>query len=247
MPNLIEFECNPEQFFSANDYNLSPKLIEHLCIAKKELSKIDVKPNEGILLLEPKKLNCLYYSSHVNIRLDHRTEDNFPINNRSNLLALMHLDYRTHFINREQELYEQIKHLSAEEQEDLRAAYILNLKEKNGMYHLYLMNERVFFCCEDGSPCLMLVIAKRLGPDYKPHHLFFYSSWFSKKGFIEILDKIYDLTERENEVIYYAIMGYTLKQTADEMKIAFNTARNERYTAYTKMKIHDVSSISFII
>jgi DNA-binding NarL/FixJ family response regulator len=57
--------------------------------------------------------------------------------------------------------------------------------------------------------------------------LFFYSSWFSKKGFIEILDKIYDLTERENEVIYYAIMGYTLKQTADEMKIAFNTARNE--------------------
>ena len=134
-----------------------------------------------------------------------------------------------------------------EEREKLRACFVLRLKEKDGNFYYYMMNERSFFCSVDHSPCLMLVNAKRLMPDYKPIDEFFFLCLFKNLNSIEMLKSKYKLTDREQDVVLYALMGYTLKQTAGEMKIAINTVRNERHNAYTKMSIHDVASIEALI
>lgn len=244
---LIEFDCHSEEFFSANDYNMTPELLERLAIIKNELLKTQTRLNESNLLLEIKELNCFYCTSYLAARLGHTVDKGITQINRNNLLELMHSDYRAHFIHKEKEFYEILRNCTLEEREKIRAFFLLKLKETDGHYYYYLMNERLFFCCAEHTPCLMLVNVKRLMPDYKPNDEFFFLCLFKSLNSIEMLKSKYKLTDREQDVVLYALMGYTLKQTAGEMKIAINTVRNERHNAYTKMSIHDVASIETLI
>ena len=244
---LIEFECNPEEFFSANGYSMTPELFEKLNLIKDQLSKLETKPNESNLLLEIKGLNCFYYTSHLAARLEYTMDKGNPQINRNSLLELMHPDYRALFIHREKELYEKLRNCTMEERENLRACFLLKLKEKDGNFYYYMMNERLFFCSVDQTPCLMLVNAKRLMPDYKPIDEFFFLCSYKNKNYMESLRSKYKLTHQEQDVIWYALMGYTLKQTANEMEISINTVRNERHNAYLKMNIHDAASIENFI
>lgn len=48
----------------------------------------------------------------------------------------------------------------------------------------------------------------------------------------------YDLTKREEEIMYYVIEGKSTKEIAYELNISFGTAKNHIYNMFKKINIH---------
>lgn len=243
----IEFESDPFVFFKTKEYNMTPELIEKLKIVKNQFSKVEMKPNESNLLLEIKGLNCLYYNSYLTGRLGYKMENGIPQINRNSILELLHPDYKEFFEKTEENILKELSSCNSEQMEKFRASFLLRFKEIDGNYNYYMINVRLNCCDADNSLCVIQFNVKRQIPDYRPVDKFFFKYSYKEKDSIESVKDKYKLTSKEQEVILYGWMGYTLKQTAIVLNISSYTVRNHRLNAFNKMGIHDIGSTDSLL
>jgi DNA-binding CsgD family transcriptional regulator len=226
---------------------MPPEEIEKLKIVINQYSKNELKLNEGFLLLDSKGLNCLFCNSFITNRLGYKKENGIPQINRDSILQLLHPDYKVFFQQIEHTIYKELIDHSQEENEKFRANFLLRLCEIGGNYNYYMVTIQLTSCDADHLPCIIQIYIKRIIPDYKPVDSYLFRYSFHDEDNIESLRAKFHLTDMEAKVIMYALMKYSIKQTAIILGISPSTIQNHRNSAYKKMGIHDVSSIEPLI